>query len=79
MNTTVIRKRRIPIPKGISKGIAKICSHNIEWHLEGKGHRLWDVDIEHIQNMLIKNFIAGKLCSTGSDGEKVRGWWSIQI
>jgi hypothetical protein len=75
MNKAVKRKGR----NAISKGIAKICSHNIEWRLEGKDLRLWDVDIEHIQNMLIENFISGELYSTGSEGESVRGWWSIQI
>lgn len=75
MNKTVKRKRRNPV----SRGIAKICSHNIEWYLEGKGQRLWDMDTEHIRNMLIENYVAGELCSIGSNGEEVRGWWSIQI
>ena len=71
---TVKRKRR----KAVSRGIERICSHNIEWCLNGKGLNLWDIDIEHIQNSLIDNFIEGELCTISPNGQEVWGWWSIQ-
>ena len=74
METTVKRKRR----QAISKGIEKICSHAIEWYLEGKGLRLSDTDIEHIQNSLIDNYVSGELCTITSNGNTANGWWSIQ-
>ena len=40
MKSTVSRKRR----NAVSRGIERICSHNIEWRLEGKGLQLWDMD-----------------------------------
>jgi hypothetical protein len=75
MKTSVKKQRR----NVISKGVERICSHHIEWYLEGKGHRLWDVDIEHIQNMLIDNCTAGELCSITPDDHTVYGWWNIQM
>jgi len=74
MKTTVKRIRS----RAVSTGIERICSHYIEWRLDGTGLRLWDVDIEHIQNSLIENYVAGELCTLSSDGKEVRGWWSIQ-
>jgi hypothetical protein len=72
--TTVKRKKR----QTISKGIERICSHVIEWYLEGKGLRLSDTDIEHIQNSLIDNYIEGELCTITPDDNIANGWWSIQ-
>ena len=74
MKSTVKRNRR----KAVSRGIERICAHYIEWHLEGKGLQLWDMDIEHIQNSLIENYVEGELCTINSNGKEVRGWWSIQ-
>ena len=74
MKSTVSRKRR----NAVSRGIERICSHNIEWRLEGKGLQLWDMDIEHIQNSLIENYVAGELCTISPSGKEVWGWWSIQ-
>jgi hypothetical protein len=64
--------------KAISKGIERICSHHIEWQLEGKGLQLWDIDMEHIQNCLIENDVEGELCTLSDKGQTIRGWWSIQ-
>jgi hypothetical protein len=74
MKSTTVRKRR---RSAVSTGIERICSHNVEWRLEGKGHRLWDCDVEHIQNCLIENYVSGELC-TISNGRTVWGWWNIQ-
>ena len=78
MNTTATtatkRKRR----QAISKGIERICSHTIEWCLEGKGVKLYDTDIEHIQNSLIDNYVEGELCTITPNGNVATGWWSIQ-
>ena len=75
MKSSVKRNRR----KTISRGIERICAHYIEWRLEGKGLQLWDVDIEHIQNCLIENFVEGELCTLSSNGQTVWGWWNIQM
>ena len=64
--------------KAISTGIERICSHNIEWRLDAKGLQLWDMDIEHIQNSLIDNYVAGELCTISPSGKTVLGWWNIQ-
>ena len=72
--TIVRRKRR----QAISKGKQKICSHTIEWQLEGEKLRLSDTDIEHIQNSLIDNYVSGELCTITPNGDIVNGWWSIQ-
>jgi hypothetical protein len=74
MKSTIKRQRR----NAVSKGIERICSHNIEWILDGKGLQLWDMDIEHIQNSLIDNYIAGELCTLTPSGKTVSGWWNIQ-
>jgi len=63
----------------ISKGIEKICSQPVEWYLNGKGLNLSDFDIEHIQNMLIDNFMTGELCTIAPNGNTVSGWWSIKL
>ena len=75
METIAVKRTR---KQAISKGIEKICSHAIEWSLEGKGLRLSDTDIEHIQNSLIDNYTTGKLCTITHNGEIANGWWSIQ-
>ena len=74
METTVKRTTR----NSISKGITRICSHHIEWSLSDKELQLSDLDIEHIQNMLIDNYVAGELCTINPNGKEVSGWWSIQ-
>ena len=74
-STTVKRNRR----KAVSRGIERICSHYIEWRLDGKGLKLWDVDIEHIQNSLIENYVEGELCTITPNGHEVWGWWNIQM
>lgn len=61
-----------------SEGIIRICSHNIEWCLNGVGLSLTGIDEEHICNMLIENCIQGDLCSIAPNGNEVWGWWSIQ-
>ena len=70
-------KRRIN--KAVSTGIEKICSHNIEWGLNGKGLQLWDMDIEHIQNCLIDNYVSGELCTLSPTGKRILGWWNILL
>jgi hypothetical protein len=75
MKTTVKNQRR----QAVSKGVERICAHRIEWYLEGRGHRLWDTDIEYIQNRLIENFVEGELCSIDTNDKQVCGWWNIQI
>ena len=74
MKSTAKQNRR----QAVSRGIERICSHYIEWYLDGKGLQLWDVDIEHIQNSLIENYVEGELCTISSNGQIVRGWWNIQ-
>ena len=71
-------KTNVKIRKAISKGIERICSHNIEWQLEAKGLKLLDIDIEHIQNSLIDNYVAGELYTIAPNGNTVSGWWNIQ-
>jgi hypothetical protein len=73
-SATVKRNRR----KAISTGIERICSHYIEWCLDDKDLKLWDIDIEHIQNCLIENYVEGELCTITAGGKQVRGWWNIQ-
>ena len=68
------KSRRSPI----STGIERICSHFIEWRLDGKGLQLSDIDIEHITNMLIDNYISGELCTIAPNHKEISGWWSIQ-
>ena len=65
--------------KAISRGIEKICSHRIEWQLEGQGLQLLDIDVEHIQNCLINNYIGGELCTMSPKGGLIFGWWNIQM
>jgi hypothetical protein len=36
------------------------------------------MDIEHIQNCLIENYVEGELCTTTPSGKEVWGWWNIQ-
>jgi len=71
-------KTKVNRRKAISTGIERICSHNIEWRLEAKGLQLWDMDIEHIQNCLIDNYVSGELCTITPSGKEARGWWNIQ-
>ena len=72
-------KTKVTKRKAISTGIERICSHNIEWILDAKGLQLWDVDIEHIQNCLIENYVQGELCTITPSGKEARGWWNIQF
>ena len=75
MKSTSITKRKT----FISNGITRICSHYIEWQLEDKNIiQLSDMDIEHIQNSLIENNVAGELCTINPQGKEICGWWSIQ-
>ena len=75
MKTEKVKKTK---RQAMSKGIEKICSHIIEWSLEGKGLRLSDTDIEYIQNSIIDNSISGELCTITPNGNVTNGWWSIQ-
>jgi hypothetical protein len=75
METVIIRKKK---RQAISKGMERICSHTIEWWLEGKGLKLSDTDIEHIQNSLIDNYVSGELCTITPNGDTANGWWGIQ-
>ncbi|MDL2262984.1 hypothetical protein LJC11_05745 [Bacteroidales bacterium OttesenSCG-928-I21] len=72
--TTIKRKGR----QAISKGREKICSHVIEWWLEGKGLKLSDMDIEQIKNSLIENYTTGELNAISPNGNITNGWWSVQ-
>ena len=74
MEAVTKKKRR----QSVSKGKEKICSHTIEWQLEGKELNLSDTDIEHIQNSLIENYVEGELCTITPSGDVANGWWSIQ-
>ena len=74
METTVKRTKRNPI----SKGITRICSHCIEWSLNGKGLDLSATDMEHITNALIENRLEGELYTIAPNGTIVGGWWNIQ-
>ena len=76
MKTSFVKAKR---RKEISRGIERICSHNVEWQLDGKGLRLSDIDVEHIQNSLIDNCIEGELCTISPSGMIVFGWWNIQF
>ena len=60
MSTTTVKGKK---RQAISKGIERVCSHTIEWRLDGKGLKLSDTDIEHIQNSLIDNYVSGELCT----------------
>lgn len=73
MATAVKRKN------AVSAGTEKICSLNVKWILEGKGHYLDDRDIEHIQNCLIHNQVSGELCTLTHSGKKIWGYWRIQF
>jgi hypothetical protein len=68
------RKRR----NAISKGIARICSHCIEWHFNDRDIELSGIDMEYITNSLINNGIEGELYTITPDGKTVCGWWNIQ-
>ena len=65
--------------KALSRGIERICSHRIEWQLEGQGLQLLDIDVEHIQNCLINNYVEGELCTLSPKGGLIFGWWNIQM
>ena len=71
---TVKRNRR----QAVSKGIERICAHYIDWRLDDRNIKLSDMDIEHIQNMLIENYVEGELCTISPNGQQVWGWWNIQ-
>ena len=73
MSTTAKKSKQV-----VSEGEEKICSHTIEWYLEGEGLKLSDTDIEHIQNSLINNYVSGELCTITPDGNVANGWWNIQ-
>ena len=62
----------------ISKGIARICSHYIEWSLNAKGLKLSAMDMEQITNTLIENSVEGELCTIAPNGTIVGGYWNIQ-
>ena len=74
METIAKRTRRT----AISKGIIRICSHFIEWNLDGKGLDLSATDMEQITNALIENRLEGELCTISPNGTIVGGWWNIQ-
>jgi hypothetical protein len=74
MATTVKRTGRNPI----SKGITRICSNYVEWHLNGKGLALSAMDVEHITNAFIENRVEGELCTIAPNGTIVSGGWNIQ-
>ena len=63
----------------VSRGTERICSHFIDWRLDDRDIQLSDIDVEHIQNLLIENYLSGELCSVNSKGKEVSGWWSIQM
>jgi len=56
----------------------RICSHCIEWMLEGKELSLSDMEKEYICNMLIDNYVEGELCAITPNGQIVYGRWNIQ-
>jgi hypothetical protein len=75
MKITAKRKRK----PAVSTGTERICSHDVEWRLEGNGLQLLDIDVEHIQNSLIENYMQGELCTIAPNGRTVWGWWNIQM
>jgi hypothetical protein len=72
---TTVRKSR----KAISKGIARICAHYIEWRLNDRDIQLSAMDIEYITNSLIDNCVEGELCAIAPNGQIVSGYWNIQF
>ena len=74
MKTTGKRTGR----NAISKGITQICSHYVEWRLNGKGLDLSAIDVECITNSLIENRLEGELYTIAPNGTIVGGWWNIQ-
>jgi hypothetical protein len=74
MKSTGKRTKR----NSISKGIARICSHTIEWSLNGKDLVLLATDMEHITDALIKNRLEGELNTIAPNGTVVGGYWNIQ-
>jgi hypothetical protein len=74
MNTTVKRRRQ-----AVSTGTERICAHNIEWRLDGRGLKLSDTDIEHITNCLIDNYVQGELCTLTPRDQEICGWWNIEL
>ena len=73
MTTTVKNGKKV-----LSKGVIRICSHCIEWRLEGKGLSLSEMEKEYICNMLIDNHVEGELQAIAPGGKTVYGQWSIQ-
>jgi GH18 family chitinase len=73
---TTVKKRR---KTAVSRGTERICAHFIDWRLYDRDIQLSDIDVEHIQNLLIENNLSGKLCTVNSKGNEVSGWWSIQM
>ena len=76
MKASAVTKRRKRT--SISKGIARICSHCIEWTLNGTGLNLSSMDMESITNALVENRLEGELSTITPNGEIVSGQWSIQ-
>ncbi|MDR0873139.1 MAG: hypothetical protein LBN27_06675 [Prevotellaceae bacterium] len=74
METAVKTQRR---RNAISKGTVKICSHLIEWWLDGKGLALSDMDKEYICNSLINNYVEGELCAITPQNQIVAGRWNM--
>lgn len=63
------------------RNTAIIAKQNIVWWLRGEGapKELDEASIEHIQQLLKKDFREGELCVTGSDSEtEFRGWWQLE-
>ena len=58
----------------------QICSHEIEfWFRDNPDKNLDEYDIEHIQNLLIENYVAGELCQYDNElDEEYYGWWQIK-
>jgi hypothetical protein len=72
-------KTKVKRRKAVSTGIERICAHYIDWRLDDRDIQLSDMDIEHIQNCLIENYVQGELCTISPKGKTVWGWWNIQI
>jgi len=71
---TAVRKSK----RAISKGVIKICSHCIEWWLDGKGLSLSGIEEAYICDMLIDNRVEGDLYAIAPNGQTVYGQWNIQ-
>ena len=56
-----------------------ICSHRVVyWWNDGEERFLNEINIEHIQTLLMENRVAGVLCQNDPETKEIHnGWWQI--